>query len=226
MARDPGDSGSTAAPIRRQPGGPAKGDRRRQAIVDAVERLLEEKSIAELSVENIAAAAGISRSGFYFYFESKYAALGDALGDVADEMLGAADDFFGGSGHDPQDYVRDALSGVSTLWRRHTDLLIAIVDAAHSDAGARAVWDDWRENFVRSIAGSIEAERTAGRAPDDGVAAEQLARALLAMNLGVLDDDARTGASEDQAARTVDAMTTVWLSAVWGLRPGGPTAQM
>jgi AcrR family transcriptional regulator len=220
MSRVPDEPGSTTAPPRRQPGGPAKGDRRRQAIVDAVERLLREKSIAELSVENIAAAAGISRSGFYYYFESKYAALGDALSDVADAMSSAADDFFGGTGRAPQDYVNEALSGVADLWRGHADLMIAVVDAAHSDAGARALWDNWRRDFVLSIAERIEQERAAGRAPADGAPAEELARALLAMNLGLLDDDARRRASDEEAARTVEAMTTVWLSSVWGLRPG------
>jgi TetR/AcrR family transcriptional regulator, ethionamide resistance regulator len=222
MSSVPDDPGSTAAPPRRQPGGPAKGDRRRQAIVDAVEQLLQEKTIAELSVENIAAAAGISRSGFYFYFESKYAALGDALSDVADAMSGAADDFFAGTERAPQEYVNDALGGVAALWRRHAPLMIAVVDAAHSDAGARALWDNWRRDFVLSIAERIEVERAAGRAPADGGKPEELGRALLAMNLGLLDDDARRGASDAEAERTVAAMTTVWLSTVWGLRPDGP----
>ena len=187
--------------------------------MDAVEQLLKGRTIAELSVEDIAAEAGISRSGFYFYFESKYAALADALSDVADAMERVADDFFGDTERAPRDYARDALAGVSRMWLGHGDLMVAVVDAAHSDSGARALWDDWRQRFIRGITQSIDEERAVGRAPTNGVASEDLARALLAMNLGMFYDDARNGVSEAEAERTVDALTTVWLSAVWGMHP-------
>jgi TetR/AcrR family transcriptional regulator, ethionamide resistance regulator len=211
-----GDPSSAHAPLRRQPGGPAKGDRRRQAIVDAVENLLQTRTIGELSVEDIAAEAGISRSGFYFYFESKYAALADALSDVADAIERAADDFFGSTEREPRDYVHDALTGVTHMWRKHADLMVAVVDAAHSDSGARALWDDWRTRFVDGISRSFEDERRAGRAHANGVPTEDLARVLLAMNLGTLYDLARTRASDEEAERAVAALASVWLSAVWG----------
>jgi TetR/AcrR family transcriptional regulator, ethionamide resistance regulator len=212
-----GDPGSAAAPPRRQPGGPAKGDRRRQAIVDAVEHLLQTRSIGELSVEDIAAEAGISRSGFYFYFESKYAALADALSDVADGMERAADDFFGDTGREPRDYVNEALTGVSRMWRQHSDLMVAVVDAAHSDTGARALWDAWQARFVEGISRAIENERASGRTQADGVGTEELSKALLAMNVGTYYDLARTRASDEEAERAVAALATVWLSAVWGI---------
>ena len=208
--------GSSAPAARRLPGGPAKGDRRRQAIVEAVERLLGERSIAELSVEDIAADAGISRSGFYFYFESKYAALGDALTDLAEAMVSASDDFFGGTDQPPEDYVRDALDGVAKLWRDHVALMTAIVDASHSDAGARALWDDWRERFIDRIATRIEIERAEGRAID-GPAARELARTLLATNLGVFYDDGRRRVSEEDSQRTVATLAAVWLASIWGI---------
>jgi AcrR family transcriptional regulator len=208
----------TSTTARRAPGGPPKGDRRRRAILDAVERLLTEKTIAQLSVEDIAAAAGISRSGFYFYFESKYAALGDALGDVGDEMSRAAEDFFAGTDEPPEVYVPRALSRVKDLWRRHADLMVAIVDAAHSDSGARALWDAWVLQFVESIAERIEFERAAGRAPD-GPPARDLARTLMLMNAAVLDGDARDVATRGSGGDTVAALTHVWLGAVWGIGP-------
>lgn len=184
--------------------------------MDAVEHLLQTRTIGELSVEDIAAEAGISRSGFYFYFESKYAALADALSDVADAIERAADDFFGDTERAPRDYVHEALAGVARLWREHADLLVAVVDAAHSDSGARAIWDDWRARFVEGISRSLEIERAAGRATSDGVATDDLSRALLAMNLGTFYDLAHARASDDEAERAVGALASVWLSAVWG----------
>ncbi len=68
----PGSSnGSTGRPQARR----SRGDRQREAIVGAVRDLLEEQSFADLSVSTISERAGVARSGFYFYFDSKYAVL-------------------------------------------------------------------------------------------------------------------------------------------------------
>ena len=56
----------------------SRGDRQRDAIVTAVRELLQERSFADLSVSTISERAGVARSGFYFYFDSKYAVRGDA----------------------------------------------------------------------------------------------------------------------------------------------------
>ena len=53
----------------------SRGDRQRDAIVAAVRELLQERSFADLSVSTISERAGVARSGFYFYFDSKYAVL-------------------------------------------------------------------------------------------------------------------------------------------------------
>ncbi|MFY9767921.1 MAG: helix-turn-helix domain-containing protein, partial [Mycobacterium sp.] len=49
------------------------GDDREQAILATAERLLEERSFAEISVDDLAKGAGLSRPTFYFYFKSKEA---------------------------------------------------------------------------------------------------------------------------------------------------------
>src|SRR6201998_1593117 len=59
----------------------SRGDRQREAIVTAVRELLEQRSFEDLSVSAISERAGIARSGFYFYFESKY----DVLALIFDE---------------------------------------------------------------------------------------------------------------------------------------------
>ena len=52
-----------------------KGDLKEQAILATCERLLGEKPLGEIGVDELAAGAGISRPSFYFYFESKNAVL-------------------------------------------------------------------------------------------------------------------------------------------------------
>ena len=214
-----GAATSAVPTARRRAGGPPKGDRRREAILDAVEQLLREGSIRKLSVESIAAAAGISRSGFYFYFESKYAALAEALADVWDEMAEAATAFFAGSDDPPESYVPVAIAGVAELWRRHEPLLVGMFEASSTDPGARTLWDEWLERFVEACAERIEVERAAGRAPAGPPDAYGLARALLLMNERAFYDARRRALGPEDTQRIVDSVSAVWLAAVWHVRP-------
>jgi len=66
----------------------SRGDRQRAAIVAAVRELLEERSFADLSVSTISERAGVARSGFYFYFDSKYAVLAVILAEMSENTVG------------------------------------------------------------------------------------------------------------------------------------------
>lgn len=55
--------------------GPTKGDQRERALIHAARTVLRRKPLAQVTIDELAAAAGIARSGFYFYFESKQALL-------------------------------------------------------------------------------------------------------------------------------------------------------
>src|SRR4030088_2731576 len=58
------------------------GEERESAILATAERLLEERSPQEISVDDLARGAGISRPSFYFYFPSKDAVLLSLLDQV------------------------------------------------------------------------------------------------------------------------------------------------
>src|SRR6202012_200511 len=64
------------------------GDDRELAILTTAERLLEERSFADISVDALAKGAGLSRPTFYFYFKSKEAVLLSLL----EPMITRADD--------------------------------------------------------------------------------------------------------------------------------------
>src|SRR6478735_12215764 len=80
MRRSTAMTAESAAPETRR----SRGDRQRDAIVAAVRELLHEQSFADLSVSAISERAGVARSGFYFYFDSKYAVLAVTLADASD----------------------------------------------------------------------------------------------------------------------------------------------
>src|SRR5919198_6105526 len=80
-----------------------RGDDRERAILETAERLLEKRPLHEVSVDDLARGAGISRPTFYFYFSSKEAVLltlldrmveearanqGDALERLAEDVAG------------------------------------------------------------------------------------------------------------------------------------------
>ena len=66
---------------------PTKGDQREQALIDAARAVFRDKSISQVTIDELAGAAGIARSGFYFYFESKQA----LLATLVDQRLAEAD---------------------------------------------------------------------------------------------------------------------------------------
>src|SRR3989440_8537546 len=80
----------------------SSGDDRERAILETAERLLEERPLHEISVDDLAKGAGISRPTFYFYFPSKEAVLltlldrvvrtaDAALADLADKLAETGD---------------------------------------------------------------------------------------------------------------------------------------
>jgi AcrR family transcriptional regulator len=66
---------------------PTKGDQREQALIEAARAVFRDKSISQVTIDELAGAAGIARSGFYFYFESKQA----LLAALVDQRLAEAD---------------------------------------------------------------------------------------------------------------------------------------
>lgn len=87
MTSHAADEKQAAPPMRR------RGDRHRQAILRAARELLEETPFAELSVRAISLRAGVARSGFYFYFDSKYSVLAQILAEATEELEEASQHF-------------------------------------------------------------------------------------------------------------------------------------
>ena len=102
------------------------GDERQDAILITAEALLAERSFDDVSIEDLARGAGISRPTFYFYFPSKDAVLLALLDRVITEVehrVGAL----------PRDFGRDAVAAVGG---RQVDVPVAAgVDPDHERLG-------------------------------------------------------------------------------------------
>jgi AcrR family transcriptional regulator len=65
----------------------ARGERTRQAVLDAAAGTFDAQGLQAASIEDIAEAAGVSRATLYQYFESKDQIFTELAGKAADELL-------------------------------------------------------------------------------------------------------------------------------------------
>ena len=158
------------------------GDDREAAILATAERLLEDKKFADISVDDLAKGAGLSRPTFYFYFPSKDAVLLTLL----DPLIQQADTGFDGADADTCPPIRDAPSARAsrtffTAFGSHRVVARAGTEALASSPDVRAVWSAFMQKWIDQTAALIEAERARGAAPDT-IAAHDLATSLNLMN--------------------------------------------
>jgi AcrR family transcriptional regulator len=192
---------------------PSKGDRRESALLDALEQLLAERSIASVSVDQIAGRAGVSRTAFYFYFPSKELAAMALVERVVAAIWQGPDTWLTGDG-DPRTELGRAIGELTRAWTEHGAVLNAMVEAAAYD---RELWDMWREvmdGFIEAATARIE--RDAGRGlTQEGLDARAVAGALCWMNerycYATLGGDVSTSTPEQVTRILVD----VWLRTIY-----------
>jgi AcrR family transcriptional regulator len=216
----PDFSTDSATAVRgRRPARPS-GDDRESAILATAERLLAEKPLSAVSVDDLARGAGISRPTFYFYFASKDAVLLTLLDRVVAEADAAMREAFERPGERSREGWRWAITAYYDTFRAHRGLTLAWAEARSTNAEVRELWAAVFEGWVRRSAGAIEAERARGAAPP-GLPARDLAVALNSMNERVLYATFSADGPSVAESDVVDVLLEVWLSAVYGAPPAG-----
>jgi TetR/AcrR family transcriptional regulator, ethionamide resistance regulator len=157
--------------------------RRDDLILDALERLLAKKSMAELDVEPIAVEAGITRTRFYHYFQSKHdalAALLRRLRGVLGEAYKHPDSWFVGRLPHvrPRDSMRKTIDIVAKSWSPHRFVLRETSDLWAAPLTVRDAWLQAIDFAADQVAASIERERKLGVAPP-GYDARLIAEGLI-----------------------------------------------
>jgi len=194
------------------------GDDRELAIFSTLERLLEDRPFAAISVDDLAKGAGISRPTFYFYFPSKDA----VLLTLFERVLAEADAAFGGGvtdySVDPAAAWRDGIYSFFEPLRTHMAVALAGVAATATNAEIRETWSTFMQNWVDRTAAVISAERARGAAPET-VPAQDLAAALNLMNERTMFASytgQKPAISEDAA---LDTLVHVWITSIYGRTP-------
>lgn len=191
------------------------GDERQQAILATAERLLEQRPLQEISVDDLARGAGISRPSFYFYFASKdavFLALVDRLVEEADAGRAGLLERLP---EDPPARWREGLQVFYETFGAHRAVLVAGAQARTTNPEARELWAKVMESWVQDATVAIEAERARGAAPA-GVEARELAIALVSMNERVLYATFAEDPPAVAEQNVMDVLLSIWLSAIYG----------
>jgi AcrR family transcriptional regulator len=204
---------STRAPRGRRSTRPS-GDDRELAILSTAERLLAERPLADVSVDDLAKGAGLSRPTFYFYFPSKDAVLLTLFERViveADSALAAL--------------VANPPADLETLWRTGINVFVETFGAhravslaaaaARTNKDVRDLWSRFMEKWVGHITAVIDAERARGAAPVT-LPAHELSAALNLLNekvmLASFADERPSVANE----HLLDTLVHIWVSSIYG----------
>jgi AcrR family transcriptional regulator len=192
------------------------GDDRELAILLTAERLLEDRPLTEISVDDLAKGAGISRPTFYFYFASKDAVLLALVEKVINEADRNADEAMGGmdAAVDPPG-VWKAINALFSTFGSHRAVTLAGAAARPSNPEIRALWSRFMQKWIDHTTESIETERANGAAPTT-IPAADLATSLNLMNERTM---LAAFAAEQPAVapeQLVDTLAHIWVTSIYG----------
>jgi TetR/AcrR family transcriptional regulator, ethionamide resistance regulator len=204
-----------ARPARGRRAPRVSGDDRERAILETAERLLQERALHEISIDDLARGAGISRPTFYFYFPSKEAVLLTLLDRMVEEARVGQGDALERFAEDPPLWLRRGITAIYETFRSHRAVTLAAADARVTSPEVRELWAGVMEQWVQETSAAIEGERERGAAPD-GIPARDLAVALNLMNERVLLATFAEYTPAVEEANVIDALVAVWLGAIYG----------
>ncbi len=210
--RGAGVTPSSSASTGPATGGSPRGDRRREALLAALDTQLRTTALDDIAVADLTDAAGITRSAFYFYFDSKAAAVSMLLVLVHEQARESTTSIISGEG-DFRTRVDAALEGLVDRVLERGHIYRALLTARTTHQATRELWDRGRSVLAGPIAEFIRAERAAGLAPE-GADVATLAQSLVHINESVLE---RLVYDPDAPRQPLLATAAdLWVRAVYG----------
>ena len=174
--------------------------------------LIAETPLKDLRVEKLAGEAGLSRSGFYFYFRDKHDVLISLTREVVEELYEHADRWWHGSG-EPVALIREALAGVTDTYARNRSVLRVVTEVSTYDGEVSQFWRAVVQRFVDATVEHLREELERGRLRL-GVDPDRSAEYLVWMSerclyIFVADGDRRPDLVTEE-------LTSVWVSTLYG----------
>jgi TetR/AcrR family transcriptional regulator, ethionamide resistance regulator len=190
------------------------GDERELAILSTAERLLRERSLADISVDDLAKGAGLSRPTFYFYFPSKDAVLFTLFERVIMQADSALETMVANPPADLKALWRIGINVFVETFGAHRAVSLA-ADAARTNKDVGELWSRFMEKWVEHTTTVIEAERARGAAPVT-LPARNLSAALNLLNEKVMLSSFAHGRPSVPDEQLLDTLVHVWVSSVYG----------
>jgi AcrR family transcriptional regulator len=188
--------------------------RDRAAIVadvrDALVRVLEHKPFNDVTVDELAREAGLSRTAFYFYYKDKNEVLGAVLEGLRDVALEQAAEWWSGEG-EPQVMIHSVLRNIGVLWETHAGVLRAAVEVMSYDPAFSKFYNGLMEDFVGATQEYLRRERDAGKLRQDADP-DRGAEVLVWMGERCHYVGALNGRSPEE---TADVLTGIWVHALY-----------
>ncbi len=207
-------SSTTRAPRGRRAARPS-GDDREAAILATARQLLETKKFADISVDDLAKGAGISRPTFYFYFPSKDAVVLSLLDPLIKRADTGFDSALEAMPADPERAIRRGIEIFFSSFGSDPATARAGTEALNSIPEVRAFWAGLMQKWINLTAALIAAERERGAAPET-IPAMDLATSLNLMNertmMAALSAE-QPGVASD---KVVDTLAHIWLTSIYG----------
>jgi len=196
--------------------GPTKGDQREQALLDAARIVFRQKPVGQVAIDELASAAGIARSGFYFYFESKQA----LLAALADQAIGEGDkemaEWLASDGLD-RAALRRGMARALARWRVDGRWLSEVFVTPDPGPEVQHVRDRLVDIGCSQFSARIERDAEAGLTVDGPP--ELLARMAVRLRTMTLSEAfANPDPGSDEAL--IDVLTDATLRLVYGVTPG------
>lgn len=199
---------------------PSKGERQRRAILEAVTTLLATRPIGDLTVGEIATEARVRRSGFYFYFESKYTALAVSTSEIWSELMDRTGAFNRRDNETVHDFFRRTLEITVGTWHTHDAVLVASIQAIPLDEQLAGMWRTWNARLVDIITEQVRKDQEAGVAHPVCPDVHALVTTLLEMTMHTFYQDRLNKCSEAQTRTMIATVGGIWLASAWGITTG------
>ena len=153
-----------------------------RSILEATEHLLVEADLRDLTIDDVMAETGLSRTAFYRFFPDLEAVLLRWFAELVEEIAGSAE-LWNEEAADPATGLDETVIGLARLFRDHGGVLLACSNPGSGPEMEQA-WERFVEGRVEVATARIEGLQARGIC--DVKDARQTARALMYMTEGYL----------------------------------------
>jgi AcrR family transcriptional regulator len=184
----------------------------RAEILDAAEALLAEQAYGELTVENLMARTGMTRSAFYHYFSNREAVMIALLGRIESDLRkGTLPYLKVDTELSPRKQMRRAIESAVDTFGRHAVVISGVNQAAQQHDAVEAYWRcQIIEPYIGLLADLLRDQHAAGQTPIERP--DEIAHALLLMNSSLVLESINRDKSLDGVAET---LSSIWLATLY-----------